>query len=121
MRGHNAGRSRFDSLVAALHSNPERRALRRWALADAEPDERALARAPRPAPEPAEPTRVETGAGGGGLGDGGGDGFEAYVVRKRPLARLSRAQQQRILEAPSGEEAERELQTRVGRAQWRAR
>ena len=30
-----------------------------------------------------------------------------------PLDRLSRAQQQRVLEAPSGEEAERELQTQL--------
>ena len=41
--------------------------------------------------------------------------MEKVVVRERPPARLSRAEQQRILEAPSGEEAERELQTHVER------
>ena len=161
VRGQHAGRSgRSRFCVVETHPNSERRAL--WALADAEPDERARARDPRPAP-----ARVDTGAGGGGLGDGGDDGIsmlraalranlrvrgvpaadgppvetaceriralrtwlttdvvrggrvqtlmEKVVVRERPPARLSRAEQQRILEAPSGEEAERELQTHVER------
>ena len=46
---------------------------------------------------------------------------DVVKLEEEDIARLSRAEQQRILEAPSGEEAERELQTRVGRAQWRAR
>ena len=51
VRGQHAGRSgRSRFCVVETHPNSERRAL--WALADAEPDERALARDPRPAPSP---------------------------------------------------------------------